>query len=66
MSRARSNLEDQVGGLLDHDPSRSRRRASAPVLAAEPERYPLTARSAVTIRAARAADAPERRAEHAA
>jgi hypothetical protein len=66
MSRSRSNLEDLVGGLLDPGPGRGRRKATPLVSAAEPDRYPLTARGAVTIRATRAVDPPDQRADHAA
>lgn len=63
----RFNIEDQVGGLIDHDrPSRRRgtRRAPAAPLEArepletpEPERYQLTARPRPRIHAERASDA---------
>jgi hypothetical protein len=64
MRRERSSLEDQVGGLIDHGGRRSRRRdaqqasASDPV---EPERYDLTGKATVAIRAARASGEPAHR-----
>jgi hypothetical protein len=69
MRRERFNLEEQVGGLVDHG-SRWHRRRSSPVAPTpepvEPERYPLTPRGTLAIRASRAAGEPSRRAEHAA
>jgi hypothetical protein len=56
----RFNIEDQVGGLIDHDDRPARRRvarrapASEPV---EPQRYQLTARAKPRIHADRASDA---------
>jgi hypothetical protein len=56
----RFNLEDQVGGLIDHPTRRTKRRrherALAPELAELPdeERYPLYPRKAATVRATRA------------
>ncbi len=64
MRGARFNLEDQVGGLVDHHDARRRRRDPARVLPpepAEPERYPLTKRGSLAIRAARASGDGARR-----
>jgi hypothetical protein len=64
MRRARFNLEDQVGGLIDHGSRRERRREapeqpeSEPV---DPGRYGLTVQATVAIRAARASDEHTRR-----
>lgn len=58
MRGERFNLEDQVGGLIDHPTRRSRRRrpeASAPE-PAEEERYHLRPQAAATVRAGRASD----------
>ena len=57
MRGARFNLEDQVGGLVDHHDAPRRRRETARALPpepAEPERYPLTKHGSLAIRAARA------------
>jgi hypothetical protein len=58
MHRARHNLEEQVGGLIDHDDRRRRRRTSPPLPSDEeaPQRYGLTARTTPAIRATRASD----------
>jgi hypothetical protein len=53
MRRARYNLEEQVGGLIDHE-DRPARRHEVPPVADEPQRYGLTARATLAIRAARA------------
>jgi hypothetical protein len=58
MRSARFNLEDQVGGLIDHGDRRVRRReapsSSEPV---EPEGYDLAPQPQVAIRATRASGA---------
>jgi hypothetical protein len=57
MRSARFNLEDQVGGLIDHTTRRSRRRRTERGLAlesADEERYELHATEAATVRASRA------------
>ena len=59
MRGARFNLEDQVGGLVDHHDARPRRRDTTPAPPpgpAEPERYPLTKQGSLAIRAARASE----------
>jgi hypothetical protein len=58
MHRARHNLEEQVGGLIDHDDRRRRRRTGPPLPSGEevPARYGLTARATPTVRATRASD----------
>ena len=64
MQRARHSLEEQVGGLIDHGGRRRRRRDAAPPVATEaeePQRYGLTARATLAIRAARASDRPAER-----
>ncbi len=64
MQRARFTLEEQVGGLIDHDEDAPRRRAASPhpaIDVEEPQRYGLTARATLAIRAARATDAPAQR-----
>ena len=53
MRRARHNLEEQVGGLIDHNDRRVRRPATASDLG-ELERYHLTTAAPVQIRAVRA------------
>jgi hypothetical protein len=57
MRRERFNLEEQVGGLIDHGGRRERRHEapSAPAPEAEaPRHYGLTKRATLAIRAARA------------
>ena len=64
MRATRFNLEDQVGGLIDRHESRPRRRdvaPPAPTEPAEPERYPLTKRATLAIRASRASGDGSRR-----
>jgi hypothetical protein len=63
MRRELSNLEDQVGGLAGRERARAHRRAasrSAAPAPATPERYDLTGKATVSIRAARASS-PEAR-----
>lgn len=50
------DLEDQVGGLIDHSSRRARRRKAPEAPPPEPARYELTARTELAIRAARASD----------
>ena len=53
----RFNLEDQVGGLIDHTTRRSRRRRQERAVAperADEQRYSLYARDTATVRASRA------------
>jgi hypothetical protein len=64
MRRERYNLEEQVGGLIDHGERRVRRHEPAPAAVSdpvEPERYTLTTSGPVSIRAVRAASAPAHR-----
>jgi hypothetical protein len=59
MRDARSNLEDQVGGLVARAEAPARHRepsAGSTPEPAEPPRYGLTPSATATIRAARAAD----------
>lgn len=62
--REHVNIEDQVGGLIDHHDRQARRRSARRVPESEPvepERYELTARAKPRIRAERASDAPAHR-----
>jgi hypothetical protein len=64
MRSARCNLEDQVGGLIDHGDRRVRRREARPASSSElvePERYDLAPQAQVAIRAARASSEPAQR-----
>ena len=59
MPGERFDLEDQVGGLIDHVRRRARRRPAAEPIASEPadvQHHDVTAKAEVTIRAARASD----------
>ena len=64
MRRERFNLEEQVGGLVDHSDRRERRREAPQAPAtdtAASERYGLTRRATLAIRAARASGEPAHR-----
>ena len=64
MRRERSNVEEQVGGLIDHRERRARRREAPQVSESElvePQRYGLTPQATVAIRAERASSAPAHR-----
>ena len=64
MRRERFNLEEQVGGLIDHGGRRERRREAPKAPAPEseaPQRYGLTKRATLAIRASRASGQPAHR-----